>query len=297
MNKERLNFDPIREVNYLKGFSGELRKEQLELNISTSLEELFLSAFSHVYQWDGEKIIDKKTGKTVRDLSKNCEFEYQNTKRVEEQLKAGKDLVVCVSPKNIELDYPDDMVDFWIRGEGERLTWMRFKVDMTKAELDDFEAINKEGYVLADLIRMLSLVKEEKGVSVALIEKLARKMTTEFESEFGEKIYLDGEMMTRMYVAIRLEVEKQSRELGTEPRKGVLLRSEIKKYLYGEMRVQKFAGGGCGGSSLGGQFASEGIIIVKTINGISFRNGKTEGLRYCSQCGCWYSGEKCPICK
>ena len=72
--------------------------------------------------------------------------------------------------------------------------------------------------------------------------------------------------------------------------------SLVKNYLFGQFKTKLVGGGGCGSQSLSGQFAKEGIIIVKTINGISFRNGRTEGLSYCSKCGCWYSGQKCPIC-
>jgi hypothetical protein len=53
-----------------------------------------------------------------------------------------------------------------------------------------------------------------------------------------------------------------------------------------------------GGSWLSRGFGNgEGIIAVVTADGISYRKGSTEGLNYCSKCGCWYSGEKCPICK
>lgn len=297
MKQERLNFDPIKEVNYLRNFWGESRRSQLEREVSTSLAELLLSEYSHDYLWDGEKIFDKETGIEARSLSENCEFESRRLKVVEDELIKGKNLVVSVSPKNNDLDYPDDMVDFWKRGEGEKLTLLRFKTRMNVFELRDFESMNKDGYKLNDLIGMLSLAKENKGTSMTLIERIARNLTTEFEMEFGEKIYLDGEMMTRLYIAVRLEVEKQSREVGIESRNYILLAPEIKNYLFGELKVKRTSGGGCGGSSLGGQFGSEGIIIVKSSDGISFRKGKTEGLTYCPRCGCWYSGDKCPICK
>jgi len=297
MKQERLNFDPVKEVSYLRNFWGESRKSQLEREVSTSLAELLLSEYSHDYLWNGEKIIDRETGIKAQDLSENCEFESQRLRIIEEELKKGKDLVVSVSPKNTDLDYPDDMVDFWKRGEGDKLTLLRFKTEMSVFELRDFESMNKEGYKLNDLIGMLSLAKENKGTSMTLIERIARNLTTEFEMEFGEKIYLDGEMMTRLYIAVRLEVERQSREIGIESRNYILLAPEIKNYLYGELKVKRTSGGGCGGSSLSGQFGSEGIIIIKTADGISFRKGSTEGLNYCSKCGCWYSGDKCPICK
>jgi hypothetical protein len=294
---ERLNFDPVKEVNYLRNFSGDLKKQQLEKEIETSLAELLLSEYSHDYWWDGGKIIDKNTGMTARDLAEKCDFESRRVGEVEGKLKRGDDLVVSVSPKNETLDYPDDMVDFWKRGEGEKLTLMRFKVKMSQTELDDFEAVDKEGYGLADLIRMLNLVKENKGTSVALIERITRSLIAEFEKENRTKVYLDAEIITRLYVAIRLEVEEQSRTTGMGMRNNAVTEAlRIKNYLYGELETERVTGGGCGGSSLSGQFAGEGIIIIKTADGVSFRKGKTEGLTFCSQCGCWYSGEKCPIC-
>lgn len=294
---ERFNFDPIKEIAYLKQFGEIVRRQQLEVEMATSLTELFLCEFSHDYLWDGVKIVDRDTGISVRSLAENCEYEKNKTEEIEKELRKGEDLVVRVSPKNKELDYPDDMVDFWVKGEGEKLTWMRFKVDMDLESLKEFDEMDKEGYRMADLVEMLSLAEENKGTSMRLIEKVTRSLRTEFERAFGEKIYTDGEMMTRMYVAIRLEVERRSEEAGVETKKDiVLVREVLRKYLYGRLTVKKMVGGGCSSTSQSGEFASVGIIIVKTSDGISFRKGSTEGLNYCRKCGCWYSGEKCPIC-
>jgi len=293
----RFNFDPIREVAYLKQFEEVVRRQQLEIEMATSLTELFLCEFSHDYLWNGIEIVDKNTGISALSLSENCEYERRKTEGIERELSEGKDLVVRVSPKNKELDYPDDMVDFWVKGDGEKLTWMRFKVDMDPESLKEFDEMNKEGYRMADLVEMLTLAEENKGTSMRLIEKVTRSLRTEFERVFGEKIYTDGEMMTRMYVAIRLEVERRSEEAGFETKKDiVLVRDVVRKYLYGRLTVKKMVGGGCTSSSQSGEFASVGIIIVKTSDGVSFRKGSTEGLNYCRKCGCWYSGEKCPIC-
>jgi len=298
MNKERLSFDPVTEARYLRQFSGELKRRQLETEISTALSELLLSEYSHDYLWRGGKIIDKDTGIEARSLSKNCEYERGKIDKIEEELEREKDLVVSISPKNTELDYPDDMVDFWKRGEGEKLTLMRFKVEMSPEQLRDFENINKDKYKMSDLIKMLSLVKSDENLSIEKIENITQSLINRFEREFGEEIFLDADLITRLFVATRLEVERQRKEEPVISRLSESLNGlRMQNYLFGQLKTKIVSGGGCGGQSLSGQFASEGIIIVKTINGISFRNGKTEGLRYCSQCGCWYSGEKCPICK
>jgi hypothetical protein len=298
MNKERLNFDPVKETKYLGQFSSELKKRQLETEISTALSELLLSEYSHDYLLREGKIFDKETGIKAQNLAKNCEHESNKIKKIEEELSLGKDLVVSISPKNEELDYPDDMVDFWKRGEGDKLTLMRFKVEMSPEQLRDFEKINKDKYKFGDQIKMLNLAKSDEQLSVYTIEKITQSLVNRFEREFGEKIFVDAELITRLFVATRLELERQKE---VEPVISRLTESinglRMQNYLFGQLKTKIVSGGGCGSQSLSGQFASEGIIIVKTINGISFRNGKTEGLRYCSQCGCWYSGEKCPICK
>jgi hypothetical protein len=154
MNKERLNFDPVKETKYLGQFSSELKKRQLETEISTALSELLLSQYSHDYLLREGKIFDKETGIEAQNLAKNCEHESNKIKKIEEELRLGKDLVVSISPKNEELDYPDDMVDFWKRGEGDKLTLMRFKVEMSPEQLRDFEKINKDKYKFGDQIKM-----------------------------------------------------------------------------------------------------------------------------------------------
>lgn len=294
---ERLNFDPRKEVRYLKDFCREERKSQLKEEIESSLAELKLSKYSHDFLLIGGEIFDKKSKIRSRDLVKNCDFEKRNLDKVEKEFQSGEKLVVNVSPKNRELDYPDDMVDFWVKGEKENLTWLRFKVEMDERRLKDFESMNKNGYKLVDLIKMLNLAGEAEGVTMNLIEGVTRNLVSQFEFEFGEKIYLDAELMTRMYISIRLEVEKQSKEIEIETRNYMVSKSEVERYIHGELKIEKVAGGGCGGSSLSGEFGGQGIIIVVTAEGISFRKGSTEGLNYCSKCGCWYSGEKCPICK
>ncbi len=40
----------------------------------------------------------------------------------------------------------------------------------------------------------------------------------------------------------------------------------------------------------------QGIITLNIGGKIEYRLGQTEGLKHCEKCGCWHSGEKCPIC-
>lgn len=58
------------------------------------------------------------------------------------------------------------------------------------------------------------------------------------------------------------------------------------------------ASGNHGGSWLTKELGiGMGIIVTKDDGGkLSYRIGSTEGLTQCSICGCWYNGEKCPVC-
>ncbi len=57
--------------------------------------------------------------------------------------------------------------------------------------------------------------------------------------------------------------------------------------------------GSHGGSWLSQELvrSTQGIIAFDINGRIEYRLGRTEGLHYCERCGCWYSGEKCPVCK
>jgi len=55
----------------------------------------------------------------------------------------------------------------------------------------------------------------------------------------------------------------------------------------------EIVGGNHGGTHLG----EAGIIIVKKDDGtIIYRLGNVDGMTLCEKCGCWHSGDKCPIC-
>lgn len=317
-NTSRLGFDPRIEPRYLSQFSEEARRKQLEIQLSTALAELFLSEYSHDYVIDGEgKIRDKESGLCLSDLALGNPFEVKSLERIEGFFEKGAEIVVNISPENETFDYPDDMVDIWKRGEGGKLTLCRFKVEMGREQLDSFyelvggkrgvtreemlaSPIRVDKYRFAELLTFLSLAKEKDNLNIVGIERMVGGLVDRFEREFGEKIFVDSELITRLFIALRLEVEGRKNEsikYSKKEKRDFLDEIRMQDYLYGQLRIKKVAGAGCGGSSLSGEFASQGIIIINTSDGISFRKGSTEGLTYCSKCGCWYSGDSCPICK
>lgn len=293
---EKLNFNPVSEVGYLRRFGRELRRQQLGREIGTSLAELFLSEYSHEYQLLDGQICDVATGIPIRSLSSEGEAE----ERVERMILGGVGMVVNVNPKNKELGYFDDVVDIWKVEDGGRVNLFRFKVDMSEVELTNFDKLmggEVKEYRLAEVVAMLNLAKERDGVSIGKIMAIAKELIAGFERNYGEKLFLDAELITRLYIAVRLEVEKRREECPVVERKVGVDPFRIQQYLFGELKVTKVAGGGCGGSSLSGEFGlGQGIIIINTADGITFKVGNTEGLNFCSKCGCFYSGDKCPVC-
>ncbi|KKR67109.1 MAG: hypothetical protein UU09_C0039G0005 [Microgenomates group bacterium GW2011_GWA2_40_6] len=291
---KRLNFDPVNEVGYLRRFGRELRRQQLGREIGTSLAELFLSEHSHEYQLVDDQICDVATGIPIRSLSNEGESE----ERIEKMILGGAEIVVNVSPKNKELSYFDDVVDIWKVEDGGRINLFRFKVDMSEAELASFDKLmggEVKEFRLVEVVAMLNLSKARDGVSIGKIMTVAKELVASFERNYGEKLFLDAELITRLYVAVRLEVERKREECPVIEREVVVDPFRIQQYLYGELKTVTVVGGGCGGSSLSGEFG-QGIIIVKTADGLTFKVGSTEGLSFCPKCGCFYSGDKCPIC-
>ena len=294
---EKLNFNPVSEVGYLKRFGGELRKQQLTREIGTSLAELFLSEHSHEYQIIGGQICDVATGISIRNLSN----EGASEEKIERMILNGARMVVNVSLKNKELDYFDNVVDIWKVEDGGRVNLFRFKVDMSETELASFDRLmggEVKEYRLAEVVAMLSLAKERDGVSIGKIMVIAKELTANFERNYGERLFIDAELITRLYVAVRLEVERRREESPVIERRIGVDPWRMRQYLFDEFRVVKTAGGGaCPGSSLSGEFGQgQGIIIVNSADGLTFRVGNTEGLTFCPKCGCFYSGDKCPIC-
>lgn len=293
---KRLNFDPVAEVAYLRRFGDELKRQQLSREIETSLAELLLSEHSHEYQMRGGQICDAATGISIRSLSDEGESE----EKIERMILNGAKMVVNVSPKNKELGYFDNVVDIWkVEDEG-RINLFRFKVEMSENDLLNFDRLmggEVKEYRLAEVVAMLNLAKERDGVTIGKIMAVAKELMAGFERSYGEKLFLDAELITRLYVAIRLEVERRREECPVIEREVAVDPFRMQQYMYGELKVVTVAGGGCGGSSLSGEFGQgRGIIIVNTADGITFRVGSTEGLSFCQKCGCYYSGDKCPIC-
>jgi hypothetical protein len=293
ISKERSTFDPLNEKKYLERFSGEMRRGQLEVEVRTALAELFLSQHSHTYLIRNGELRDEKTGLSFKELSQNGERE----KIIEESLLRGEeDLVVSISPRDRENGLEDNMIDIFRRSSGDEVHMFRFKVEMSLEEMVDFERVSKMGgWKLADLMKMMVLAKETEGITLEKIMFLTREMLREFEKEYGSNLYDDAELITRFFVAVRSEVERRKKECPVIERIVAVDPWRMRQYLTQEFKVKIVTGGGaCPGSSMKGEFGA--IIIIKTADGISFRVGSTEGLNFCAKCGCWYSGDKCPIC-
>lgn len=96
-------------------------------------------------------------------------------------------------------------------------------------------------------------------------------------------------------MAIGNEVKKS---VGSgEITEAVLSKMQLNIYKFGKIEIRNVAGHGCGGTAQEGQFGSgQGWILVVVDGKMTAYFGSTENMSYCSRCGCYHSGDKCPFC-
>ena len=127
-------------------------------------------------------------------------------------------------------------------GKRGKVNLFRFKVNMGEADLKNFGRLmggEVKEYRLAEVVAMLNLAKERDGVSIGKIMAIAKELVASFERNYGEKLFLDAELITRLYVAIRLEVERRREECPVVERRVGVDPFRIQQYLYGGIKSYK----------------------------------------------------------
>ncbi|MFA5828614.1 MAG: hypothetical protein WC841_04650 [Candidatus Shapirobacteria bacterium] len=300
-------FDPYAEARFLAGLPLGVRKAVLESEIKTAAYEAYLVEFRRDYQWREGRIYDAESELYISDLirSGNRPEEEAAMAAIEVGLEKGK-MVVNFSPKNEKYDYPQNCVDFW-RRYGDKIIWLRF---VTTDEIEDFKRVWGElggkGEVadkfemlarpvetdekLVDVFERLEVAKESGEVTREKICETVARLVSEFRSEFGEERLFHSETIFRLFSAVMAEIERGNMI--------TLADIPIDRYLYGEMMKVQVKTGGCAGFNTIGQFAQgQGYFVVSGGEGVRVMKGIVpEGYKFCSRCGVWHSGQKCPFC-
>lgn len=310
------NFDSRLEPRYLGQFENiSMRLDQSEEEMATSLKEMYLSQFEHDYVFIDGHLFDEKTNLDIALLTENGGIEEENwaMTKIIKLLGEGNNLIVNISGENKDLGYPDNMIDFWLSGKDGKVRVLRYKVDGDTKWLNDFyktiggelsnpsvsemlaDPVGVKNHKLAEVLNMLVISKETAKINDKRIEDVTHELTVYFYKEFGAAIFEDPNLILRLYLAIGNEIKQSGRLV--EITKTAISQMQINIYKFGQLEIKNIAGHGCGGVAQEGKFgSSQGWILEVKDGKMTSRFGTTEGLSYCSRCGCYHSGEKCPFC-
>ncbi|MCX6726912.1 MAG: hypothetical protein NTY75_03810 [Candidatus Shapirobacteria bacterium] len=309
-----LNFDPDLEVGYLVRLPAEMRRGQLKKEVQTALGELYLSQVDHTYEMEQGRLIDSETRQDVETLTALGEVseEVEAIQKINHLMGNGSDLVVNISQENKDLGYPDNMVDMWMRCADGKIRVLRCKVEGSEETFKNFykniggekenpdkremlsDPIEIKNLRLAEVLNMLVIVKCETSLGENNIETITESLLQTFEKRFKDKLIRDPNTILRFYLAVKDAIKNLGKgKVNVNEVIGSLLEE---RYLSGAIRIRQEKGGGCGLSSLGGEFAKQGWVLVMKDGKLTSHFGKTEGLIYCTRCGCWHEGSKCPYC-
>lgn len=310
--RQEIGFSPEGEAKFLERVASISRRVSLEQEIGTQIAEDFgIIEFLMEYELDGEgRIVDKVSGQGVLELTNRAGVseETESIKKIEIGLKDNPDSIwIKFSPKNGRLNYPSNCVDFWRNlGEG-RVVWNRIVVK------NDFESMNrirtsisgeeevademeilrspiKSDLKLSELFDLFRLNETKNSCNLELIESVVSEYTAEFESEFGESLTDDPNIIFRLYSACFKAIE-ESQYSGR-----LLERRYLDRYMFGRMnKVTEKKSYGCSVTTQVGEFG-EKIGYYITANGEVKHGEIPSGYKECKKCGCWYKGNKCPFC-
>lgn len=317
MNKEtkKIGFSAEKEEQFLKRLANDIRRINLEQELKTQLAEDFgLLEFTLKYNVNSDgKIVDIMSGQEIVELTSRGEIkeETESIRQIEEGLINDPEKTwIHFSPKNEELGYPSNCVDFWRMVDG-KVVWNRMVVNQDFEEMNIIrtvlsgkEKVKNEREILAlpvgvkdlklaEIWDVFRLSDTKNQLEMKYIEKVVAKYIGEFASNFGEEITKEKDLIFRLYSVCfnALKYRRDQVEM-------IISRKELDNYMFGvmrEVRIEKSFG--CSVSTIVGSFG-EKIGWYVTSSG-EVKHGEIpekEGYKECKGCGYWYKGEKCPFC-
>ncbi len=307
-----IGFSAKNEKVFLDRLSPDLRRQNLEQELKTQLTEDFgLVEFTLKYKLNTDgRIVDLISGQELVDLTSRggVDEEIISIKKIESDL-TNNPQKICIhfSPKNEELGYPENCVDFW-RVVDSEVIWNRMVVKNNFQEMnkirtflteekevsDEMEILKAPISVdlkLAEVFSLFQLNESNNSHSFDYIERIVARYLSEFHNGLGEKIINDSDSIFRLYSACF-----NALKYGGNNNEPVINRKDVENYMYGVMNnVSVERSYGCGVSTTVGSFGEKVGYYVSS-NG-EVKHGKIpEGFSECGECGCWYSGNKCPFC-
>lgn len=310
-----VGFNENLEADFLASLDNfEMRRQVLEKEVATAVNEVFLHKFENGYDFIDGKIIDKVTKRPIENLVINCgrEPEIEAMTKIQELLKE-RELVVHFSPKNEEYDYPMDCIDFWWQN-GKEARWMRVVVNDNFESLQQvYESIGGEkkntvmemlsspigvdDVKIGDVLAMLDTADEINKITDEKIKESVRILMDGFVEKFNEEIVENPEVIFRLFSAAIAEAKKINSESWEE--ESSIDTDQMWEYLNAEMEMRTMMTSGCASINNVGEF-NRGAVMYLVQNGdggFTIVKGEApEGYKLCEHCGLYYKGDKCPIC-
>lgn len=268
------DFKPFYNIN--KNKVEEIARVYQEERKGVEIEERIVHA---------ENYFEKRIEKDKWKYNKHSASEKEATKNAFKLIKKGFDVMFWISPESDI--YEEGRLNVMISG----VTDGEFFFDPWGIPLllNENESIGLANKLL------------DKGGVLAGEPKILREQTIGFKLENGKKwIEKCEELMPEMKWAWKTiregKVDQNMKKLALKIKKA----TEMSKgdnfafeRIMSDMGYKLNVSGNHGGAWLSQE---RGVIIVVTPDGIKYKVGRTEGLVYCEKCGCWHSGEKCPVC-
>ncbi len=317
-DNEILFFDANKEVDFLKKIDRKSRYIALGQELKTAAQELFFVQGGALDRFlDDGKVKDSSTGTPVENWVTDNSLDMVAFNKIQNGLNEGKNLVIHFSPRNVDLGYDCNIVDFWInKQEDGKIKFLRFFVndDFEKMKLiylhfGGDEEINSrsdlltnplitDDFKMADIMANLKTSDKKIETSKDRIDNVVDEIMNDFYQDFGNEIFNDDELIDRIYSAV-VDVVCNGEKL-SNVKVSRLIKRKIDVYMYApiiEMRIRENMGGACPGVVKTAEFGSAKMMVVKENGSLVFKPVEnTDNLTECKACGYWYSGEKCPLC-
>jgi len=315
---EILFFDPAREVEYLKQIDDDKKYVALGQELKTAIQELsFIQGGALERVLENGRIKEPTINTFLDRFVEKDSLDMVAFNKIQEGLKDGNNLVVHFSPQNIEMNYPANVIDFWINQEKDgKINFLRFFVD---DNLEKMKSIYKafggkeeikssvdlltnplitNDFRMADIMRNLMVSDKKIETTKNKIDNVVDHIMEDFYSDFENRIFFHKDLINRIFSA-SYEVALNESSFNEMEINDYLIR-RIGNFMYGqisEMKVRN-GGGACPGVVKTAEFGpGRGMIISIEDGSFVVKEGNTEGLTFCKKCGCWYSGDNCPLCK
>lgn len=237
---------------------------------------------------------ESKIEKDNWEYNEHSEAEKEATINVFDLGKKGYNLVVWISP--------DDGGNVYKEG--------RLNIEFPVFGKNEWAIYGKHVPLLCDEKESFNLVKrllESGGVSIQPIEKIenVRRQPIGFKIEETNNWIQEIKKMMPEFMEIWDFIEEgKDTENKIKMEKDVRMameRADGDNYLFESLMARmgnEINAEGGHGSSWGSENNRMGIIVSVGIDGeLVYGLGNIDGLKHCKKCDCYYSGDKCPLCK